>query len=84
MSISAEEIESRLDEASISYICAGVKPDWHQLRRFRRQNVFLLIETLARLLKRMDFRGGESADAYDEARRRIQIAIQTDSMAMDQ
>jgi hypothetical protein len=32
---SSEEIEARLpNDKAIAYICAGVKPDWHLLRRF--------------------------------------------------
>lgn len=81
---SSEEIESRLDETSIAYICAGVKPDWHTLRQFRRQNVYLLIESLAHLLKLVGYNGGLTGNPHDEARRRIQMAIQTDSMTMDQ
>jgi hypothetical protein len=89
---SSEEIEARLpNDKAIAYICAGVKPDWHLLRRFRRQHVFLLIEALAQLIKLVSplnaLAGDESMERrarfHDEARRLLRLAVQADSIAMD-
>jgi hypothetical protein len=89
---SSEEIEGRLPgDNAIAYICAGEKPDWHMLRRFRRLHVFLLTETLTQLLKLAAPVNGMSAERvpglvipYEaHARFRVQLAMQADSIAMD-
>ena len=89
---SSEEIEVRLPEDNaIAYICAGQKPDWHLLRRFRRQHIFLLTETLAQLFKLVAPVNGVCGDDIvsgqtryqKQARLCLQDAIQADSIAMD-
>ncbi len=89
---SSEEIEMRLpNDKAIAYICTGVKPDWHLLRRFRRQHAALLIEALTQLIKLVTpldaLVGDESmarwAQFHDEARRLLRLAVQADSIAMD-
>jgi len=88
----SEEIEMRLPtDPAIAYICAGEKPDWHLLRQFRRQNVFLLSETLVQLSRLAEPTGDQTtasrqaADALVQrfARHRLQRAVQADSIAMD-
>lgn len=89
---SSEEIELRQPkDNAIDYICAGEKPDWHLLRRFRRQHTFLLIETLAQLFRLVAPVNGMLAteivvpqsDYQAQARLRLQLAIHADSVAMD-
>lgn len=93
--LSAEEIEARLpQDRAIAYICAGKKPDWHMLRRFRRDNTLLLLGILTRLLELAAFQTGASNSSSlpdywriafrEEALNRLHDAIQADSLAMDQ
>jgi hypothetical protein len=93
--LSSEEIEARLShDAGIAYICAGAKPDWHQLRRFRRENALLLLGVLTRLIELGAWdaeptRGVLLPERWRSAFReqalgRLQEAIQADCMAMDQ
>jgi len=93
--LSSEEIEGRLaHDTGIGYICAGAKPDWHQLRRFRRENALLLLGILTRMIE-LGPRESEPthgtflperwrSDFRQQALRRLQEAIQADCMAMDQ
>jgi hypothetical protein len=93
--LSSEEIEARLShDAGIAYICAGAKPDWHQLRRFRRENALLLLGVLTRLIE-LGAREAEPPRSVllperwrsafrEQALGRLQEAIQADCMAMDQ
>jgi hypothetical protein len=93
--LSSEEIEARLShDAGIAYICAGAKPDWHQLRRFRRENALLLLGVLTRLIE-LGARDAEPTRGVllpergriafrEQALGRLQEAIQADCMAMDQ
>lgn len=93
--LSAEEIEARLPhDQAIAYICAGKKPDWHMLRRFRRDNTLLLLGILTRLLELAAFQTGASSSSSlpehwriafrEEALNRLRDAIHADSLAMDQ
>lgn len=93
--LSAEEIEARLPfDSAIAYICAGKKPNWHLLRRFRRDNALLILGILTRLLElgarqTGAWRAAELPDRWrlafrEQALARLQEAIQTDSLAMDQ
>ncbi len=92
---SSEEIEGRLSvDPGVAYICAGLKPDWHMLRRFRRDNALLLLGILTRLLELIAHQLGvlRVAEAPERVRtnfrqlamNRLHDAIQADSMAMDQ
>jgi hypothetical protein len=93
--LSSEEIEARLPhDPAIAYICAGKKPDWHLLRRFRRDNALLILGILTRVLELAASQTGacRPADLPDrwrlafreQALARLQEAIQADSLAMDQ
>jgi len=93
--LSAEDIEARLPhDPAIAYICAGKKPDWHMLRRFRRDNPLLLLGILTRLLELAARQTGatrlaELPDCWrlafrGQALHRLEEAIQADSLAMDQ
>ena len=93
--LSSEEIETRLpNDAAIAYICAGAKPDWHQLRRFRRDNALLLLGILTRLIELGSRECEPTRSALlperwrsafrEQALGRLQEAIQADCMAMDQ
>jgi hypothetical protein len=91
----SEEIETRLShDAGIAYICARAKPDWYQLRRFRRDNALLLLGILTRLIE-LGSRENEPTKSIllperwrtafrEQALGRLQEAIQADCMAMDQ
>lgn len=91
---SSEEIEARLPfDSAISYICAGSKPDWHWLRRFRRDNSLLILGVLTRLLELVSSQFGMLPTAViperwrngfrEQALDRLREAIQADCMAMD-
>lgn len=93
--LSSEEIEARLPhDAGIAYICAGAKPDWHQLRRFRRDNALLMLGILTRLIELGSREAGPTRGVLlperwrsafrEQALGRLQEAIQADCMAMDQ
>lgn len=93
--LSSEEIEARLShDAGIAYICAGTKPDWHQLRRFRRDNALLMLGILTRLIELGSREAVPTRSALlperwrsafrQQALGRLQEAIQADCMAMDQ
>lgn len=92
---SSEEIEARLPyDAAISYISAGTKPDWHLLRRYRRDNSMLILGTLTRLMELAAWQAGvlytaELPEAWRDSFRAqalevLRASIQTDSMVMDQ
>jgi hypothetical protein len=92
--LSSEEIESRLPhDAGIAYICAGAKPDWHQLRRFRRDNALLMLGILTRLIELGSREAAPTRSVLlperwrsafrEQALGRLQEAIQADCMAMD-
>ena len=92
---SSEEIEGRLSaDPGVAYICAGQKPDWHMLRRFRRDNALLMLGILTRLLELISHQIGalRVAETPERVRtrfrqlamNRLHDAIQADSMAMDQ
>jgi len=91
---SSEEIEARLPyDPAIGYICAGNKPDWHLLRRYRRDNALLLLGVLTRLLELVTSQFGMLRTAVvperwragfrEQALDRLREAIQADCMAMD-
>jgi Transposase domain (DUF772) len=91
---SSEEIEARLPyDPAIGYICAGSKPDWHLLRRFRRDNSLLMLGVLTRLLELVSSQCGMLRTAViperwrngfrEQALDRLREAIQADCMAMD-
>ena len=51
------------NDATIRYICAHHFPDWHSLRRFRRNNRALLVETIGWVFKQawsLKFDAGEA------------------------
>lgn len=92
---SSEEIETRLpNDRAIAYINSGAKPDWHVLRRFRRDNCLLLLGVLTRLMELAAqhlgvlglaavperWQAGFRAQALD----RLRASIQADSFALDQ
>lgn len=56
-------------DATVRYICAGVRPDWHTLRRFRRANRDSLRDSLVHVMKQtwaFHFETGEADYAgYD-------------------
>lgn len=84
---SSREIESaaRFD-ASIRYLCANDFPTWHELRQFRRRNIAFLRETLARVFQMVCDEVGTSVTFFScitEAERRLGLAVQADSAAMD-
>lgn len=90
----SEEIEGRLSsDPGISYICAGLKPDAYQLRRFRRDNALLLLGIFTRLLEMISQPTGVARPAGLPDHRRaafrrlasslLHDAIQADSMARD-
>lgn len=92
---SSEEIEARLPtDAAIAYINTGSKPDWHLLRRFRRENGLLILGVLTRLMELVSFHLGllRTAAVPEEwensfraqAMDTLRESILTDSMAMDQ
>jgi hypothetical protein len=82
-------------DQTVGYICAGDRPDWLTIRRFRRQNVELLRECLASILKKAwllktggeVFWGGLESLIDQEISRavrdRIDIAIILDAGAND-
>lgn len=91
----SEEIETRLPtDAAIRYICAGLKPDWIRLRRFRRDNTLLLLGILTRLLELIATKFGRlrpggipdrwSYEFREQALDRLRDAIHADTMATDQ
>ena len=84
---SSREIESaaRFD-ASIPYLCANDFPTWQELRQFRRRNNGLLRETLARLFQMVCDEIGTPVAFFScvaEAERRLKLAVEADSAAMD-
>ncbi len=92
---SSEEIEARLPmDAAIGYICAGLKPDWIQLRRFRRSNPLLILGMLTRLLELVTTQCAMHRanvlperwrnDFREQALDRLRDAIHADTMATDQ
>jgi transposase len=92
---SSAEIENRLSlDPAISYICAGLKPDWFQLRRFRRDNSLLILGILTRLLELVTTQFGMLQASVvperwrhefrEQALDRLRDAIQADTMASDE
>ena len=75
-------------DASVRYLCANDFPTWEQIRQFRRNNVSHLRETLARTLRAMSDESGDSVSPsffpyLAEADRRLRLAVEADSAAMD-
>jgi hypothetical protein len=84
---SSREIESaaRFD-ANIRYLCANDFPTWQELRQFRRRNISLLRETLARVFQMVCDEIGTPVTFFScitEAERRLRLAVEADSAAMD-
>ena len=83
----SRDIESatRLD-SSIRYLCANDFPHWQDLRKFRRNYLVQLHETIARMLQTIcDELGAPVSFAVclSEAQRRVRLAIEADSAEMD-
>lgn len=80
-------------DETASYICAGLKPGWFELRHLRRQLGRRLREDLLHLFRGViqtlrerslsTLRGRIEEAASQEAEVRLRRAIQADSMAMD-
>ncbi|HEY6228937.1 MAG TPA: transposase [Verrucomicrobiae bacterium] len=84
---SSREIESaaRFD-ANIRYLCANDFPTWQQLWQFRRRNIAFFRETLARLFQMVCDEIGTPVTFFScvtEAERRLRLAVEADSAAMD-
>ena len=87
---SSREIEASAQlDPSIRYLCANDFPSWKQIRQFRRLHVSYLRETLARMLMSISHETGDQSAANSffpyllEADRRLRLAIEADSAAMD-
>lgn len=91
----SEEIEARVPyDTAIAYISAGCKPDWHVLRRFRRDNSLLILGVLTRLMEIVAARLGLLRapcvpQAWQESFRvqalvQLRDSIRTDCMVLDQ
>lgn len=85
---SSREIEAaaRMDSA-IRYLCANDFPTWPELRQFRRRNTAALREMLARILQAVCDEIGVPVTFFaciTEADRRLRLAIEADSAAMDE
>ncbi len=86
---SSREIESSAQlDPSVRYLCANDFPTWEQIRQFRRRHVSHLRETLARMLCAICEELGEPAGSsffpyLAEADRRLRLALEADSAAMD-
>jgi hypothetical protein len=86
---SSREIEASAKfDSSIQYLCANDFPTWEQVRQFRRHNISHLRETLARMLRAVAEEIGEGiSDSFfpylAEADRRLRLAMEADSAAMD-
>jgi hypothetical protein len=85
---SREIVASAQVDPSVRYLCANDFPTWGQVRQFRRQNVSHLRETLARMLRAICEEFGEPVGAsffpfIAEADRRLGLAVEADSAAMD-
>lgn len=84
---SSLEIESRSQlDCNVRYLSANDHPTWQQLRQFRRANGKRLEETIARVLQAVTEEIGQIVPfslCVVEAARRLQLAIQADSAAMD-
>ena len=83
----SRDIESaaRLD-SSIRYLCANDFPRWQDLRKFRRNYLVQLNETIARMLQIVCDEIGTPvcfAVCLTEAQRRVRLAIEADSAEMD-
>jgi hypothetical protein len=87
---SSAEIESRAElEPDVRYLCANDVPEFEEIRRFRRNNITRLRESLARTL----YAGWQLLNAgrapisflafVAEADYRLSLAIEADSAAMD-
>lgn len=92
---SSEEIENRLSlDPAIGYICTGLKPDWFQLRRFRRDNALLVLGILTRLIELVSTQFGMIPSSVvperwrhafrEQALDRLRDAIHADTMATDE
>lgn len=92
---SSQDIEAQAAHAAaVGYINAGTRPNWHLLRRFRRDNTSLVLGVLARLMELVAGKlyrphNGELPAAWQtgfraQALERLRASIQTDSVAMDQ
>lgn len=86
---SSREIEaSAQHDPSVRYLCANDFPTWEQVRQFRRNNISHLRETLARMLRAVCEEAGEPVGSsflpyLAEADRRLRLAVEADSAAMD-
>ena len=75
-------------DPSVRYLCANDFPRFEEIRRFRRQNIGLLRETLARVLHAGWRLFNEDAAVsflpfVAEADHRLSLAVAADSAAMD-
>ena len=81
--------EAIRDDETVRYLCACVFPDFEDIRQFRRRNAPELKECLIQLFSILSDHSDGHFDKYadweliTEAERRLRIAIQADSMAMD-
>jgi hypothetical protein len=82
---SSSEISSLSEtDPSVRYVCANDFPTWEEVRQFRRQNLHCLRETLARMLLSLSHDLNISfLQCLTEADRRLSLAVQADSAAMD-
>ena len=85
---SQEIVSSTQLDPSIRYLCANDFPTSEQVRLFRRHNVSHLRETLARMLRAICEEIGEPVNVsffpfLAEADRRLNLAVEADSAAMD-
>lgn len=80
------EAAARFD-ANVRYLCANDFPTWQQLRQFCRRERKYLRETLARMIQAVATETGAHAAPWHasllEADRRLRLAIEADSAAMD-
>src|SRR5688572_25635892 len=73
-------------EGNIRYLCANDFPAWQQLKQFRRAHSSNLRETVARMLQAVCDVIGVQASFFAclvEADRRLRLAIEADSAALD-
>ena len=83
---SAEIARAAGMEGNIRYLCANDYPTWQEIKQFRRMNTSSLRESLARMLQSVcDVVGVQASflSCLVEADRRLRLAVEADSAALD-
>ena len=83
---SAEIAQAASIEGNIRYLCANDNPTWQEIKQFRRMNMSSLRESLARVLQSVcDVIGVQASfiACLMEADRRLRLAVEADSAALD-